>query len=152
MAAKRLLTILIALAIVVSLVYAVIRILNPTSDSETSPVALQMSNVFTARNVKMDNEQITSADVTSKFEPTDDPIWACYNAIVSQPVTMTYRWYHESEFILEHTARIESGTWCTAMTFSEPKILPVGTYHIDFTLEGGVPAGYIEFSVAGKTG
>jgi hypothetical protein len=152
MAPKRLLLMLVALAIAVGFVYVITRILNPTGDSGTPPITLQMSNLFTARNVIVDNEQITSADVTSKFEATDDPIWACYDVVVSEPVTMTYRWYHESEFIFKHTARIESGTWCTAMTFSEPKILPAGKYHIDFILEGNVPAGSIEFSVISKTG
>lgn len=146
---------LVVLVIVGGLVYVLMRVLNPNTTGSSSASHNSwgtITKIFTARNIVLDGTAIESADVTEQFEPTDNPIYICYDLTVSEPVTMTYRWYHEAEFIFKDGAQVKSGTQCTGMTFTEPKILPTGNYHVDFFVNGIPTAVRVEFQVVGKTG
>jgi len=154
MAAKRLLSIFLALVIVAGLVYVLMHLLNPAGAQDVDQIKVTIANIYTARKIDFGGGKITSADITDRFEPTDKPIYLCYDLILSEPVTVTVMnlWYHESELVFSNSTAHASGTWCTVMSFTEPSILPLGNYRVQFAINGRATDAHINFSVVGKTG
>ncbi len=145
---RKIVVLLLMLFGAIGLIGVILRLLSPPEGmNPTEQIKVTITDIFTASKIEIENGDLKSAEVTTRFAPTDRQIHLCYQISSSRPVSMTYSWYHGSTLVYQRGAEVESGLNCTSVIFNQSDLIPVGHYYVYFGVEGIPTNAKTEFDV-----
>lgn len=137
---------------VIGLTVIVLKLLSPSEEiNPTEQIRVVITDIFTASKIEVEDGEIKSAEVTTRFVPTDRQIHLCYEISTSRPVSVTYLWYRDSTLVYQREAKVELGPNCTSVVFNQSDLIPTGHYYVYFGIDGIPTDAKTEFDVVDDT-